>query len=201
MLHLVDRSLIAAGRDGGAARYRMLETLRGYGLERLEDNKRGELDAVRGLDARWACGTGDAGGTRPVCVLAEAGWAARLDSHIGDLRAAHSSLNWAPHRAQLAHVCRAALVRAAALPIQQVFRWAEVSAAAAAGSRSPFYPQALASAAWGAVYRGDLQAADTGAHAALDAAQGLAPITARRALEALGDIAIYTGLPGPCGRP
>ena len=50
-------------------------------------------------------------------------------------------------------------------------RWAEVSAAAAAGSRSPFYPQALASAAWGAVYRGDLQAADTGAHAALDAAK------------------------------
>ena len=51
----------------------------------------------------------------------------------------------------------------------------------------------LASAAWGAVYRGDLQAADTGAHAALDAAQGHPPITARRALQAFGDLAIYTG--------
>ena len=51
----------------------------------------------------------------------------------------------------------------------------------------------LASAAWGAVYRGDLQAADTAAHAALDAARDLAPITARRALQALGDFAIYTG--------
>ena len=75
----------------------------------------------------------------------------------------------------------------------EVFRWAEVSAAAVAGSRSPFYPQVLASAASGAVYRGDLQAADTGAHAALDAARGHAPVTARRALQALGDLAIYTG--------
>ena len=36
VLHLVDRSLITADRDGGAARYRLLETLRVYGLERLE---------------------------------------------------------------------------------------------------------------------------------------------------------------------
>lgn len=86
----------------------------------------------------------------------------------------------------------AALVRAAALQVE-VFRWADVAATAAAGSRSVYYPEALASAAWGAVYRGDLQAADTGAHAALDAAQGMAPITGRRALQALGDLAIYRG--------
>ena len=52
VLHLVDRSLITADRDGGAARYRLLETLRDYGLERLEE--RGELDAARGRHARWA---------------------------------------------------------------------------------------------------------------------------------------------------
>jgi predicted ATPase len=51
-LHLVDRSLITAGRDGSAARYRLLETLRGYGLERLEE--RGDLDTARGRHARWA---------------------------------------------------------------------------------------------------------------------------------------------------
>jgi len=37
----------------------------------------------------------------------------------------------------------------------EVFRWPDVSAAAAAGSRSPFYPEALAFAALGAAYRGD----------------------------------------------
>jgi ATP/maltotriose-dependent transcriptional regulator MalT len=68
-----------------------------------------------------------------------------------------------------------------------------VSAAAAAGSRSPFYPEVLASAAWGAVYRGDLEAADASIRAALDAARGLAPITTRRALQALGDLSIYNG--------
>jgi predicted ATPase/DNA-binding SARP family transcriptional activator len=189
VLRLVDRSLITAGRDGGAARYRLLETLRGYGLERLE--QRGELDAVRGRHARWAAElvTQAAAGLRGP---GEAEWAARLDAHIGDLRAAHSWLTG--HDSELSLRMCAELHWYALLRCQsEVFRWADVSAAAAAGSRSPFYPQALASAAWGAVYRGDLQAADTGAHAALDAAQGLAPITVRRALEALGDIAIYRG--------
>ena len=189
LLHLVDRSLVTADRDGGAVRYRLLETLRGYGLERLE--ARGELDAARGRHARWAAelvtqaarGLGGAG---------EAGSVARLDVHIADLRAAHSWLTG--HDSELSLRMCAELHWYALLRCRsEVFRWADVSAAAAAGSRSPFYPQALASAAWGAVYRGDLQAADTAAHAALDAAQGLAPITARRALQALGDLAIYRG--------
>src|SRR5262249_48965858 len=37
--------------------------------------------------------------------------------------------------------------------------------------------------------------AEASAHAALDAARGLAPIAARRALQALGDLAIYAGDP------
>ena len=52
VLHLVDRSLITADRDGSAARYRLLETLRGYGLERLEE--RCDLDAAHGRHARGA---------------------------------------------------------------------------------------------------------------------------------------------------
>jgi tetratricopeptide (TPR) repeat protein len=191
VLQLVDRSLITAGRDRGAARYRLLETLRDYGLERLE--ARGELDAARGRHARWAAElvTQAASG---LSGAGEAGWVARLDSHIGDLRAAHSWLTG--HDAELSLRMCAELHWYALLRCRsEVFRWAEVSAAAAAGSRSQFYPQVLASAAWGAVYRGDLQAAETGAHAALDAARGLAPITARRALQALGDYAIYTGDP------
>ena len=189
VLHLVDRSLITAGRDSGTARYRMLETLRGYGLERLE--QRGELDAARGRHARWAADLVTQA-ARGLCGVGEAGWAVRLDSHIGDLRAAHTWLTG--HDTELSLRMCAELHWYALLRCQsEVFRWADVSAAAAAGSRSPFYPQALASAAWGAVYRGDLQAADTAAHAALDAAHGLAPITARRALQALGDLALYRG--------
>ena len=189
VLDLVDRSLITADRGGGTARYRLLETLRGYGLERLE--QRGELDAARSRHARWAAELVTQA-ARGLCGAGEAGWAARLDAHIADLRAAHSWLTG--HDTELSLRMCAELHWYALLRCRsEVFRWAEVSAAAASGSRSPFYPQTLASAAWGAVYRGDLEAADSGAHAALDAAQGLAPVTARRALQALGDLAIYRG--------
>jgi predicted ATPase/DNA-binding SARP family transcriptional activator len=49
---LVDKSLLQLSPEAG--RYRMLETLREYGIERLAE--RGELDAVRGLAARYLAG-------------------------------------------------------------------------------------------------------------------------------------------------
>ena len=192
MLHLADRSLITADRDDGTARYRLLETLRSYGLERLEE--RGELDAACGRHARWAAELVTQA-ARGLHGSGEAEWAARLDRHFDDLRAAHSWLTGQDTELSLrmaAGLHWYALWRCHS----EVFRWADVSCAAAAGSRSPFFPEALASAAFGAVYRGDLEAADAAAHTALEAAQRLAPIAARRPLEALGDIAIMRGGPG-----
>ncbi|MGH3179070.1 MAG: hypothetical protein ACRDPF_34975, partial [Streptosporangiaceae bacterium] len=52
MLHLADRSLVTAELDGDTTRYRLLETLRGYGLEWLTE--RGQLGAARARHARWA---------------------------------------------------------------------------------------------------------------------------------------------------
>jgi hypothetical protein len=75
----------------------------------------------------------------------------------------------------------------------EIYRWADASAAAAPGSRSPFYAEALASASFGAVYRGDLDAAGSAARSALAAAQGLAPVGARRPLEALAEVATFRG--------
>ena len=192
LLHLADRSLVTAAHDGGTTGYRLLGTLRSYGLERLSE--RGELDAARGRHARWAADlvTRAADGLRGP---AEASWARALDRHFSDLRAAHTWLTG--QDTELSLRMTAGLHWYALWRCQpEVFRWADVSAAAGAGSRSPFYPDALASAAFGAVYRGDLQAAGAAAHAALDAARGLAPVRARRPLEALGDVAIFRGEPG-----
>ena len=192
VLHLADRSLITADRHDGTARYRLLETLRSYGLERLEE--RGELDAACSRHARWAAElvTQAARGLRG---SGEAEWAARLDQHFDDLRTAHSWLTG--QDTELSLRMAAGLHWYALWRCQsEVFRWADVSCAAAAGSHSPFFPEALASAAFGAVYRGDLQAAVTAAHAARQAAQTLAPIAVRRPLEASGDIAIMCGGPG-----
>src|SRR5690349_19931633 len=52
LLQLTDRSLITADRTSGETRYRLLETLRSYGLERLDE--RGELATARTRHARWA---------------------------------------------------------------------------------------------------------------------------------------------------
>ncbi len=46
-----------------------------------------------------------------------------------------------------------------------------------------------------------MQAADASAHAALDAAQGLAAISSRRPLEALGEVAIFRGELGQASDP
>jgi predicted ATPase len=81
--------LITADRDDGTARYRLLETLRSYGLERLEE--RGELDAARGRHARWS-GELVTQAARGLRGSGEAEWAARLDRHFDDLRAAHGWL-------------------------------------------------------------------------------------------------------------
>ncbi len=189
LLHLVDHSLITADLEGGVTRYRLLETLRSYGLERLKEHA--ELDAARGRHARWAAELA-ALAARGLRGADEASWAGTLERHFSDLRAAHGWLVGQDTELSLRMVAQLhwyALWRCQS----EVFRWADVATAAAAGSRSPFYPDALASAAFGAVYRGDMQAADAAAHAAFDAAQGLAPINARRPLEALGEIAIFRG--------
>jgi predicted ATPase/class 3 adenylate cyclase len=83
---LVDKSMVIADRGNGATRYRLLETLRQYGEERLED--RGETVACRDrhlahfrgltadLDARW---------NSPAQGEADA----FIDAEWGNLRAAH----------------------------------------------------------------------------------------------------------------
>jgi len=82
LIGLVDRSLVQADLAGGKGRYRLLETLRHYGAERLEASGRGP--AVRDRHLAWAMAL-----------------AAAADAHLGgarqagaldDLEAAHDDL-------------------------------------------------------------------------------------------------------------
>jgi predicted ATPase/DNA-binding SARP family transcriptional activator len=189
LLHLADRSLVTAELDGDTTRYRLLETLRGYGLERLTE--RGQLDEARARHARWAADL-VAQAERGLCGAAEASWAGTLERYFGDLRAAHAWMCGQDPELGLrmsAQLHWYALWRCHS----EIYRWADASAAAAPGSRSPFYAEALASASFGAVYRGDLDAAGSAARSALAAAQGLAPVGARRPLEALAEVATFRG--------
>jgi hypothetical protein len=83
--HLVDKSLVSAEDQGGSTRYRMLETIRAYALERLESA--GEVEAARtshalhyGAFAAQA-GEGLKGGR-------ERSWLERLEEELDNLRAA-----------------------------------------------------------------------------------------------------------------
>src|SRR6185437_10488000 len=153
---------------------------RSYGLERLTEH--GRLDAARERHARWAADL-VARAERGLRGADEASWAASVERHCSDLRAGHGWL--ADHDPELGLQMAAQLHWYALWRCHsEVYRWADASTARAAGSRSPFYPEALASAAFGAVYRGDMPAAGAAAHAAFDAARTLPPVSARRPLEA-----------------
>ena len=86
--HLVDKSLVSCDEQGGTARYRMLETLREYGQDRLAE--RGELDGARRRHAAWALrlATDAAAATFGPELAA---WVPRLNAEAGNLREA---LRW-----------------------------------------------------------------------------------------------------------
>ncbi len=86
---LVDKSLVVAEREHHDTRYRLLETIRTYALERLDAG--GATDTMRRRHATWCAGfiaqasVGTQGSD-------EAAWLERLDREIDNLRAA---LTWA----------------------------------------------------------------------------------------------------------
>lgn len=189
LLGLVDRSLVVVHSQGAVTRYALLDTLRTYAGERLAE--RGDLDAGRDVHARWAVELAE----RAAEGLAgpdEASWADALESYFDELRAAHI---WLVGRDVDLSLRLVAALHWFALwySKSEVFRWAEVSASAAAGGGSPLVPTVLGSAAAGACQRGELDDAEAFARAALDAARDLDPGQGRRAIEGFAEVCLLRG--------
>jgi predicted ATPase/Flp pilus assembly protein TadD len=85
ILALVDKSLVGATETGGATRYRMLETIREYALERLAEAK--EDGATRGAHLAWALDVAERGAPRLARGLPRE-WVDRLDAAHDNLRVA-----------------------------------------------------------------------------------------------------------------
>jgi predicted ATPase/DNA-binding CsgD family transcriptional regulator len=87
---LIDKSLVQCGAGpGGDIRYALLETVREYGLERLAES--GDEAAVRHAHADWCVAFAE----RAEPELAGpnfATWVARIESELGNIRAAHAWL-------------------------------------------------------------------------------------------------------------
>lgn len=185
---LVDVSLVTltGGRD--LARYRLLETLRGYGLERLDRDAAGDGWRERHLDYHLGLARRADAGLRGAD---EGRWVRRLDAELDDLRAAH---RWALVR----HDAERALNLSAALhgyayrtSSHEVFAWAEAAARLPGAAGHPLLPLALGSAATRASLGGDLATARHLAQEAADAAAG-AP-TGHLAHLALASAALFSG--------
>ena len=190
VLALLDRALLAERAERAeeaTRRYSMLYTVRRYGIERLKLDQ--GLDRAAERHARWILDQAE----RAASGLAgpdEAYWATTITDSLNELRAAHRWL--------VGHDLDGALRLTAALrPYalwrghSEIFRWAEVTAAAAAGTGSSLLPQVLLAASTGAWQRGDLAGARTAARAIPGAGQPAH--SARPSLEASADVALLTG--------
>jgi predicted ATPase/DNA-binding SARP family transcriptional activator len=86
---LVDKSLLVARHDPGGTRYRMLETIRAYGQERLAEA--GELDATRAAHAAYLLGLAEAAADQ-LHRVDQLTWLDRLAAEHDNL---HTAMRWA----------------------------------------------------------------------------------------------------------
>lgn len=89
LAQLVDKSLVILDSDGLGGRYRLLETVRDYGRERLADS--GDADAARSRHRDWYLRLVERAGPHLFGGAQQADWLSRLDAELDNLRAA---LEW-----------------------------------------------------------------------------------------------------------
>jgi predicted ATPase/DNA-binding SARP family transcriptional activator len=83
---LVDKSLVLCDRSAGSARYRLLETVRQFALEKL--GEAGERELVRDRHARFFLALAEAAEPRVFAGASDPPTLLRLDEEIANLRAA-----------------------------------------------------------------------------------------------------------------
>lgn len=195
---LVDKSVLGCERGATGSRYRLLETLREYGAERLA--ARGESAGMARAHADYYVRLAERADA-DIRGPDEARAVAVLDRELDNLRAAH---HWAVSvdsrvGADLALRLSAAL-HFYALPRlhDEVLGWAVAAAGLPAAEGHPLRATAYGSASRGIGHRGEFAAArdlgECGLAAAIQEAARIGP------LDALGVLALYEGRLPECQR-
>jgi predicted ATPase/DNA-binding SARP family transcriptional activator len=189
LAELVDKSLVAVDRTDGGVRYRLLDTLRGYGAQRLEETGGAErthrhhaayhvrlaeesAPEIRGPDERAAL--------------------VRLDAAFDDLRVAHAWLVASGDVDGALRLPSALHDDLVFRPREEVFSWVERALELPGAPEQPAYSAALATAARGALNRGQLERAHHLAETALYAADP-PDLSTLWALYVLTTTALYAG--------
>jgi predicted ATPase/DNA-binding SARP family transcriptional activator len=188
LANLVDKSMVQLA-DEDLPRYRLLETLREYGRDHLEEDER---DMVRGRHAAWylkvaeQCAQSLAGPNEALAVKI-------LDRDFDNLRAAHLL--------SIEHGDIDAALRLVAGLREYSFRcmhaevtsWADAAIAFPQAPMHERYPVAVGVAAYGRFIRGDLEGAIELGERAIAAADQLAVDSSGLAERALGNAWFYRG--------
>jgi predicted ATPase/DNA-binding SARP family transcriptional activator len=161
---LVEKSMVVVV-DRDVPRYRQLEPLREFALDRLVED--GSLDEVEDRHLEWFVGLAERGAIG-IDTRDEARWSARLDGNLDNFRAAFQ------FAARIGDADRALRLVAALRELSfrrvkyEVTTWAGTAAAIPGADEHPAYATALAMDGYGHWVRGDLDAAIRLARAALD---------------------------------
>lgn len=189
LAELVDKSMVVVQHDEDRTRYRLLDTLREFGAERLEEL--GETQHLQQSHASYHVAFAEEIGPH-VRGADERTALSRIDGAIDDLRVAHAWL-----------VERSAVDEALRLPValrdyighrqrDEMFWWTERALELPDAAARAAYPAALATAARGATRRGDLERSRSYAEAALAEVEPVS-LTATWAMQALATTALYEG--------
>ncbi len=164
---LVDKSLVVArASEGGAVRYRMLEPVRQYALEKLEEI--GEADEVKGRHAEFFLKRAEE--AEPELEGMEQGiWMDRLQAEHDNIRAA---LSWALGRGEAELGLRIAGALWTFWEARGYFgegrKWLEAALAKDGQASTTARAKALDAVGWLALDQGDLERADTAANEGLE---------------------------------
>jgi predicted ATPase/DNA-binding CsgD family transcriptional regulator len=162
LTHLIDKSLVMVADWGGQARYRLLETVRQYAVERLDVN--GEAGLLEARHAQHYLALAEEAAQE---LREQQAWLARLEREHANFRAA---LSWALDRqddqpggrAELGLGLAAALAQGRfwnAYGPSEGRRWLEKGLGETTTSPTPVRAKALREAGWIATHQGDYERA------------------------------------------
>jgi predicted ATPase len=189
LVALVDKSMVQMV-DRRHSRYQLLETLREYGREHLEDQ--GIADQVNDRHLRWFSRLAEQAGDG-LAGSEEAAWSRRVEADFDNFRSAHA-------RAVRIGDVDAALRLVAGLREYSFRRiryeltsWAATAVLRPGAVDHPCYPVVLATVSYGHYVRGDLEAAVEVGQRAVAAQEATGLESSGLAERALGNALFYLG--------
>ena len=189
MIDLVDKSMVQLV-DPDEPRYRLLETLREFGQERLRDA--GSLAPVEERHREWFLDVAERAAVG-LDSADEGRWAAGIDRDLDNFRAAHASAVRAGDLAVAAGLVAALREYSFRRVRYEIAGWGEATMQMAGFERSPAAPIVLGVAAYGRWVRGDLETAIASAHRSIAVAEALGVPSTGLAERVLGNALFYSG--------